>query len=164
MRRDSQESEATTMTMTTVTSPPLSGPITRADVDRWADTWNTHDIDAILTLFTPDAVVYQPQNPQPLKADGMRRFFGMNFTAFPDMHFAVEEAVIQGLSVASFELATGTLTGAFTDPSTGTVRPANGRKFALPAAMRIHYREDHLIKEVRIYWDRLVLMSQLGWV
>ena len=31
------------------------------DVQRWLDAWNSHDLGRILHLFTPDAIVHQPQ-------------------------------------------------------------------------------------------------------
>jgi ketosteroid isomerase-like protein len=77
-------------------SSAAAGPITHADVDRWAVAWNSHDIDTVMALFAPDVVIDQPENPKPLHINGVRAFFGMIFKAYPDFHVVVRQAVVEG--------------------------------------------------------------------
>ena len=137
-------------------------PIGQADIQRWADAWNSHDIDRVSALFSPDVTIYQPENPKPLDSTHLRGFFSMIFRAYPDFHIEVQDALIDGLKAATFERVTGTWKGPFTDPATGKTMPGNGRAFDHPGVMYIVYNPDHSIREVRIYWDRLTVDQQLG--
>jgi steroid delta-isomerase-like uncharacterized protein len=136
--------------------------ITGADVQRWLDAWNSHDMDRILALFTDDVIMHQPQNPKPLTKDGLAGFFSMLFKSYNDIHFELQSHTIQGREVASWERITGTMTGAFTDPATGNVIEPTHKSFDILGAMHLSYGDGGLIREVRIYWDRLLMMTQVG--
>jgi steroid delta-isomerase-like uncharacterized protein len=147
------------------TSPAPStpqAPISHADIQRWADAWNSHDIETVMALFTPDVVINQPANPKPLESAGVRSFFTMIFKAYPDFHVDVTDALVDGPKGVSVERVTGTWSGPYTDPATGVTTPGNGRKFDHPGAMVLTYRPDHMISRVDIYWDQLTVERQLG--
>jgi steroid delta-isomerase-like uncharacterized protein len=146
------------------TPAPVSdmGPITQADIGHWAAAWNSHDIDTVLALFTPDVVIHQPSNPKPLDLAGARNFFSMIFKAYPDFHVDVTEALVDGWKAASVERVTGTWSGPLTDPATGKTAPGNGRSFDHPGVMLLTYTPDHRINDVAIVWDRLQVAQQLG--
>jgi steroid delta-isomerase-like uncharacterized protein len=147
----------------TSSEPSSSGsPISHADIQRWADAWNSHDIETVMTLFTPDVVINQPANPKPLESAGIRGFFTMIFRAYPNFHVDVTDALVDGLKGVSVERVTGTWSGPYTDPATGVTTPGNGRKFDHPGAMVLTYRPDHKISRVDIYWDQLLVERQLG--
>ena len=143
-------------------APAPTGPITHADIQAWADAWNSHNIDTVAALFSDDIIIHQPSNPKPLDMAGVRGFFSMIFKAYPDFHVEVTDAVVDGLKGVSVERVTGTWSGPFTDPATGVTTPGNGRTFDHPGVMVLTYRPDHKIKQVDIYWDRLVVNEQLG--
>jgi steroid delta-isomerase-like uncharacterized protein len=136
--------------------------VTRADVDRWAAAWNSHDIDQAMALFAPTVLIDQPENPRPLDFNGARTFFSMIFRAYPNFHVDVKQAVIEGLTAVSIEQVTGTWSGPFVDPATGASTPGNHRTFDHPGAMLIQYAPDHQITHVSIYWDQLIVDRQLG--
>jgi steroid delta-isomerase-like uncharacterized protein len=138
------------------------GPITHADIQHWADAWNSHDIDTVMALFSDDVVIHQPSNPKPLDAAGTRAFFSMIFKAYPDFKVTLKDALVDGMKGVSVEQVTGTWSGPYVDPATGKTTPGNGRQFDHPGVMLLTYRADHRIKEVSIYWDRLVVDQQLG--
>jgi steroid delta-isomerase-like uncharacterized protein len=138
------------------------GPITHADVDHWADAWNSHDIPTVQALFAKDVQVDQPENPKPLNYGGIPGFFGMIFKAYPDFHVVVRQAIVEGHNAVSVEQVTGTWSGPFVNPANGVSAPGNGRKFDHPGVMVIEYNPDHLIKHVSIYWDQLIVDRQLG--
>jgi steroid delta-isomerase-like uncharacterized protein len=137
-------------------------PISHADVDRWAAAWNSHEIDTVMALFTPDVAIDQPENPKPLDAAGTRAFFAMIFRAYPDFHVEVRQAIVEGTHAVSIEQVTGTWSGPFVDPATGVSTPGNGRVFNHPGVMVLEYRPDHRIRHVSIYWDQLTVDRQLG--
>ena len=136
--------------------------VSAADVQRWVDAWNSHDIEKVSALFSPDVVVYQPENPRPLDSKGLRGFFGMIFKAYPNFHIEVQDALVDGLKAATFERVTGTWSGPFTDPAKGQTTQGNNRSFDHQGVMYLVYNPDHKIREVRIYWDRLTVDQQLG--
>jgi steroid delta-isomerase-like uncharacterized protein len=144
----------------TVVAAPL--PVTHADVDHWATAWNSHDIQQVMAMFSPDVQIDQPENPWPLDYAGTRSFFGMIFRAYPDFHVEVKQAVVEGSTAVSVEQVTGTWSGSFVDPSTGTVTAGNGRSFDHPGVMLIQYGPDHKITHVFIHWDQLTVDRQLG--
>ena len=139
-----------------------SSSFEHADIQRWGDAWNSHDIDTVMALFTPDVVINQPANPKPLESAGIRDFFTMIFKAYPDFHVDVTDALVDGLKGVSVERVTGTWSGPYTDPATGVTTPGNGRKFDHPGAMVLTYRPSHKISRVDIYWDQLTVERQLG--
>jgi len=139
-----------------------SSPITHADVDHWANAWNSHNIDQVMAMFSPDVQIDQPENPKPLDYAGTRSFFSMIFRAYPDFHVDVKQAVVEGMTAVSVERVTGTWSGPFVDPASGKSTPGNGRSFDHPGVMLIQYGEDHKITHVSIYWDQLTVDRQLG--
>jgi steroid delta-isomerase-like uncharacterized protein len=153
---------ASALAQTSSAPPSSGGPISHADIQRWADAWNSHDIDTVMALFTPDVVINQPANPKPLESASIRGFFTMIFRAYPDFHVDVIDALVDGLKGVSVERVTGTWSGPYTDPATGVTTPGNGRKFDHPGAMVLAYRPDHKISRVDIYWDQLMVERQLG--
>jgi hypothetical protein len=67
-----------------------------AFVDRWANGWNTHDVEAILTHFTDDVVFTSPIAIQLLGGDGvirgkdaLRQYWTEGIRRVPDLHFEV---------------------------------------------------------------------------
>jgi steroid delta-isomerase-like uncharacterized protein len=137
-------------------------PVTHADIDRWAQAWNSHDIGQVMGLFAPNVQIDQPENPKSLDIASTRAFFGMIFRAYPDFHVEVKQAVVEGLTAVSVERVTGTWSGPFVDPATGKSTPGNGRAFDHPGVMLIQYAPDHTITHVSIYWDQLTVDRQLG--
>lgn len=136
--------------------------VTHQDVYRWAAAWNSHDINTVLSLFTKDVQIDQPENARPLDYAGARRFFSMIFRAYPDFHVTVRQAITEGQSAVSVERVTGTWTGPFIDPQTKKSTPGNGRRFDHPGAMVLLYDGTHHIRHVSIYWDQLTVDRQLG--
>jgi steroid delta-isomerase-like uncharacterized protein len=133
-----------------------------ADIARWSAAWNSHDIDKVVALFSPDVVVDQPSNPKPLNAASLRTFFRGIFVAYPDFHITVQDEVLDGWKAVTIERVTGHWRGPYTNPATGKTAQPNGRAFDHPGAMYIVYGPDHRIKLPRIFWDTLVVDKQLG--
>lgn len=138
------------------------GPVTHQDIYRWADAWNSHDIDRVLALFSKNVQIDQPENARPLDYEHTRAFFSMIFKAYPDFHVVIRQAIVDGSSAVSVEQVTGTWSGPFVDPNTGHSTPGNGKHFDHPGAMVLTYNPDHTIRHVTIIWDQLTVDHQLG--
>lgn len=143
-------------------APQRADSVTHADVQRWLDAWNSHDLSQIRSLFADTAVIYQPQNPRPLTPKNMDNFFAMVFKVYPDIKFNSEGITVEGWQAASWEWVTGTMRGPFTDPATGTVSEPTGKRFGHKGAMHLWYNTAHKITRVEIIWDQLTVLQQLG--
>ena len=70
-------------------------------LDRFAEAWNRHDLDAVMSMMTDDCVFEASAGPQ---ADGQRSegkqavriAFAAVFEAFPDAHWANATGFITG--------------------------------------------------------------------
>lgn len=144
------------------TADAQSRNVTGADIARWSDAWNSHDIRNVSELFSPAVVIDQPSNPKPLGYSNLAAFFGMIFRAYPDFHIEVEDAVLEGSKAVTIERVTGHWRGPYTDPKTGKTMQPNGRAFDHPGAMYMVYGPDGKITLLRIFWDTLVVDKQLG--
>ena len=142
--------------------PAAQGGVSSADISRWSSAWNSHQISKVAALFSADAVVDQPSNPKPLNAAGIKTFFEMIFTAYPDFHISVEDAVLDGWKAVTIERVTGHWRGPYTSPTTGRTAQPNGRGFDHPGAMYMVYGTDRRIKLLRIFWDTQTVDHQLG--
>jgi predicted ester cyclase len=88
----------------------------------WIDAWNSHDLDAILSHYAPDAVLVSPaaarllQDPSGTVAgkEALRSYFKRGLEAFPNVVFELED-VLWGISsiVLYFKNQRGTMTGEF---------------------------------------------------
>src|SRR5947209_6269906 len=76
------------------------------------DAWNAHDAEAILSFYATDYEgidVGQPGYEHGL--DGKRQAALRYFQAYPDLHFTVEQVVVQGDCVVACWVAKGTHMG-----------------------------------------------------
>ena len=162
MRRSLAAAVALAAGLMTSSASAASDGANASDIERWSDAWNSHNIDKVVALFSPDVSVDQPSNPKPLNAKSLRTFFKMIFVAYPDFHIAVEDRVLDGWKAVTIERVTGHWRGPYTNPATGKTTRPNGRAFDHPGAMYIIYGPDHTIKKLSIFWDTLVVDKQLG--
>ena len=63
----------------------------------WCETWNSHDLDAILSHYADDVVLISPTAVKVLKdpsgtvrgKDAMRNYFSIGLRAYPNLRFEV---------------------------------------------------------------------------
>ncbi|WP_051426243.1 ester cyclase [Jiangella gansuensis] len=122
---------------------------------------NERDATRFAAFYSEDAVVRDPQYPEPLVgraavANDSKIFF----TAFPDLRAEVTCMVASGATLAAEMTIEGTHTGPLTLPS-GEV-PPTGRllKFAMAFFARID--NQGLIVDERRYYDVADQLEQLG--
>jgi SnoaL-like domain len=84
---------------------PLSAAEARTFATDWIAAWNFHDLDAILSHYSPNVVLTSPVAAQLLGTpDGqvrglanLRDYFQRGLTAYPDLRFELKDA-LAGLS------------------------------------------------------------------
>ena len=98
-------------------------------------------------LRTPDGVLHGPA--------GYRQIYTVYTTAFPDVHFTIEDMIAEGEKVATHYIVRGTHTGDLRGIApTGTQVTVMGTT--------IHRFTGGQVVEDRAVWDTLSLMQQLG--
>src|SRR5579864_1814941 len=71
----------------------------------WIAAWNSHDLDTILSHYSPDVVLTSPVAARILNdpsgtvrgKDALRNYFKLGLEAYPNLHFDLQD-VMQGLS------------------------------------------------------------------
>ena len=129
-----------------------NGSIVRRFVE---ETINQGQIDSSAQFVWEDVVEQVPFPGQGPGIDGLKDVFGGFRAGFPDIHFAIEEQIVEGDKVLSRFEWTGTHRGEFLGV------PATGRPVKV-WGMVIDRLVDGRIKETRIIMDALGLMMQLG--
>lgn len=125
------------------------------------DAFNKGDIDSYLTLFTDDAVLYDPLSPEPSRGkEAIRRSVAELLKMFPDASIKILRLVV-GDGVAAGEIMNeGTNTGPLKTPA--GVIPATNRHLKFQGAFFASLDSEGLILEGRRYWDTMSFMKQLG--
>ena len=89
--------------------------------------------------------------------DHVKRYLLMVRRAFPDLHYVVEDPIVEGDRIASCFSYQGTLTNSFTDDAAG------GRRFEVPGVTVFRLKENRFA-EVRSFFNQYDQMQQLGYV
>ena len=76
------------------------------------EVWNQGNLAAIDELFAPSYVRYDPAAPEAKGLAGFKQLVIRLRTAFPDLHFTLEEVIAEGDKVMSRALLRGTHRGA----------------------------------------------------
>ena len=82
-------------------------------LDRFADAWNRHDLDALMSMMTDDCVFHasagsQVDGQKSAGKDAVRAAYAEVFEAFPDAHWASARHFIAGSRGVSEWTFTGT--------------------------------------------------------
>ena len=121
----------------------------------YEELWSKGNLDVVDELFVTNFVLHDPAQPGITDSEGYKQLVLTNRTAFPDLHFKVEDQLAEGDKVATRWTATGTHQGEFAGiPATGTQGMITGTTIS-----RI---VDGKIVEERSNWDTMGLMQQLG--
>lgn len=122
----------------------------------WVDGLNRADVSAADAAFAPDCVVHITGVAAPFHGTGAWKEFvtGM-LQAFPDLHFTIEDQLVQGDRAAFRWRATGTHTGPL-----GAAAPT-GKPVALDGLI-IDRLVGGKVQERWEQWDQSVMLQQLG--
>jgi steroid delta-isomerase-like uncharacterized protein len=119
---------------------------------------NTHDLDFVYQLFDPSIAFYDPAivpGGQALGLEAVHNFFATFFTVFPDVQFEINDFFSEGDSVAIRFTWTATHRAAFLGIDVSD-------KHVVVPGIDIFHISNGKIVEVRVAFDRLELIEQLG--
>jgi len=111
-------------------------------------------MEAIDELFSPD-FVFHSATCEDMGLEDFKKHLSESFSAFPDLHFTLNDMVAEGSKVASRFTMSGTHTGGFSG-----IPPTN-RRFSLWAINVIRIVNGKAVEEWERY-DTLGMMQQLG--
>lgn len=99
----------------------------KATVRRWVEAaWNTGDLALADELYPPTYILHDPARPVQ-GPEGLKQFVSMFRTAFPDLHFTLEDIIAEGEKVVWRYTARGTHQGELMGiPPTGIAVTVSG--------------------------------------
>jgi steroid delta-isomerase-like uncharacterized protein len=122
----------------------------------WIEGLNRGDVSAADAAFAPDCVVHMTGVPAPFRGVGpWKEFITGMLSAFPDIHFTIEDQIVHGNQAAFRWRATGTHKGHLgAAPPTGRVISVDG--------LIIDRIADGKVQERWEQWDQSIMLQQLG--
>lgn len=115
---------------------------------------NQHDLAEIDELYSPNFVDHSGAANLP-GIEGVKAFFTMMFTAFPDMHFTIRQQLAEGDQVATHKTFFGTHLGTFIGI------PPTGKQVSIEAMDIFTISEGKIIDHWSV-GDFLSMLQQLG--
>jgi len=119
------------------------------------EAWNKGNLGILDEYIAPGALNHDPNNPTAPGPEGVKQIISMYRSAFPDLHFAIEQEIADGDYVVHRLIATGTQRGDL------PALPATGKR-ATTTAIIINRFKDGKIVEGWAISDQLGLLQQLG--
>ena len=127
----------------------------KALIRRWIALWHDRNLSAVPEFVTPDYVRHDPHTPEVRGPAAEQQLMAMFLTAFPDLHFTLEDLVAEGDRVVARYTARGTQHGELLG-----IPPA-GRQIAI-AVVEIYRLAQGKIAEQWVIMDTLGMLQQLG--
>lgn len=118
---------------------------------RVEEIWNQGKLATIDELIAPNLI----SNGQPIGREGFRQFVTAVRTAFPNIHFTVEDTVVEGDKVVIRYTGRGTHQGAFAGI------PATGKQVQFSGIDLFRIANGQMTEEWLMY-DQLGLLQQIG--
>jgi len=133
----------------------------KAVLEQAIEYWNAGDRDAWSSLYADD-IVYEAPGGQRISglADLEEKYFDALLTAAPDRSSRNVVLMADGEYVVEQARYVGTHTGPLRSPD-GVEVPATGKPFDFPFVGIFRIR-DGKIRSIRIYFDQMELLTQLG--
>ena len=122
----------------------------------WIEGLNRGDVSVADAVFVPDCVVHMTGVPEPLRGLGpWKELVAGLLRAFPDIHFTIEDQLVQRDRVAFRWRATATHTGPL------GAAPPTGKPVALDGLI-LDRMDDGKVLERWEQWDQSLMLQQLG--
>jgi len=135
--------------------------MSEARVQKIMDAFNRHDAAGFASAYASNAIVYDPQYPEPLRGrDSVRQDIETFFQTFPDISGAAQRVFEKGNETAFEASFKGTNKGALKTPA-GDVPPTN-KAVSMAGAIFVRFNSQGEIEEERRYFDMASMMAQLG--
>jgi steroid delta-isomerase-like uncharacterized protein len=128
---------------------------------KFLDSWNDHDVDAMMDLFLPEGTFSTPAFAMPLSGDTMRAYIESLLLSMPDMKATVVSAGTFDTDVYAGRYV---VTGTWTKPATiGPLAgmPPTGKPIRLDTADFLELENGKIAACIQ-YYDRMSLLMQLG--
>jgi steroid delta-isomerase-like uncharacterized protein len=125
--------------------------------------FNAHNIDGVADYYSAEAILHDPQYPEPLHGrEAIRATYEQMIESFPDMRVEIESRyATEGRIMYQLRLI-GTNHGPL--PSPEGELPPTGESIDVPVAVFADIDADGRFMEVRRYYDVALMMQQLGLV
>jgi steroid delta-isomerase-like uncharacterized protein len=122
----------------------------------WIEGLNGGDVSSAEAVFAPDCVVHITGVAEPFRGVGAwKELVAGLLRAFPDLHFTIEDQLVQGDQAAFRWRATGTHTGPLgAAPPTGKSVVLDGLILDRVAHGKVQERWEQ--------WDQSLMLQQLG--
>lgn len=117
--------------------------------------WNSGNLSIVDELLAPEGVYHNVGMPDVVGIEAFKQLVTMYRTAFPDLHFTLEEVVAEGNTGVARWTSSGTHLGELMGI------PPTGKHTSVSGINMSHYHEGKLVEEWS-RWDTLSLMQQLG--
>jgi steroid delta-isomerase-like uncharacterized protein len=128
-------------------------------IARYNETWNAHDLDAIMAMHAPDMVFHNHTAGESAEGETVRNHIGAIFETWPDIRFDGRRTYArQGLIVQEW---TATATHSNTMRRGDLVAEPTGRTITWDGLDVIPF-EDGLVKRKDVYSDSVSILRQLG--
>src|SRR2546422_9941851 len=125
------------------------------------DAFNAHDLDRLEALTSDGFLGIGPDSPDlRMGRRGGRAWAAAYFAGVPDSKWAEERIFGQDAAFVLPVIYSGTHTGAFGGAAT---RPPTNKTLRVPATF-VGIARNGKIEDLRGYWDRLLVLRQLGLV
>jgi len=129
--------------------------------EAWINCVNKRKSHEFLKLHSEEVIMYDPTLPEPLRGrKALDSWFMGLFKMFPDYQVEKERIFAQEDWVCLESIESGTLKGAIIGPSGQTVPPTD-KAFRIRSCTVCNVQHGK-IREVRVYYDVMTLLTQLG--
>lgn len=105
------------------------------------EVWNQGKLSVADEITTPDLIAHNEGRPDEHGVAEFKRFVADARTAFPDVHFTIDEMIAQGDSVAARATVTGTHTGPLTGRGDIPSIPPTGKSVSLMVSVLFHLKD-----------------------
>lgn len=125
-------------------------------VRRWVEEgWNKRNTALIDQLYAPDFYQHETGPETVNSSEALKQFVAGYLTAFPDLHFTIEDLIAEGDKVVWRFKVTGNNTGPFMGG------PSTGKAIAITGTITFRM-EDSRMAEAWLNLDVLGLLQQVG--
>ena len=138
------------------TQPMLESEAMRLTHDRvFNDVVNGRNLDLLSQLCTEDYAYHGPGGLELRGVDQIREMIEGYLTAFPDLHMAVEQRVVEGDRISTLWRATGTHDGPLDD-----IEPT-GKKINITGQLIMRFAGSRIAEEWEVF-DEMAMRKQIG--
>ena len=129
----------------------------KALIRRWVeDGWNAGNLSIIDQVYAPNVVHHDPRSPAPVtSSEALKQYVSTFLTAFPDLHFTIDDLLAEGDKVFWRFTAQATHSGPLMNiPPTGNSTTVTG--------MVLFRVANDKIAEVWVNFDTLGMLQAIG--